>query len=158
MGGEKMDLDGRSARVLVDAPVNVKLKLAGLWASVMFIFLYADYFGLYIPGQIENIIAGKVAGFQINQGWLLGVMILMTIPSLMVFLSLVLKAKANRITNIIVGVLKAVVVIAAVIGDSNYFYLFASSVELVLLSLIVWYAWKWPKQEVIPTNEIKREM
>jgi hypothetical protein len=133
---------------LEDPKINVKLKLAGLWVSVIFIFLYADYFGLYKPGFIENIIGGEVAGFEINQEWLLGVMILMTIPSLMVFLSLFLKAKSNRITNIVVGILKIVVVIVAAIGDSNYFYLFASGVEIVLLSLIVWYAWKWPILEV----------
>ena len=26
-------------------------------------------------------------------------------------------------------------------------YIFGGIVEVVLLSLIVWYAWKWPKQE-----------
>jgi hypothetical protein len=73
-------------------------------------------------------------------------MTLMMIPSLMIFLSLALKAKWNRWTNIIVGILK-IVVLLVFIDDSWAFYIFATIVEVVLLSLIVWYAWKWPKQE-----------
>jgi len=81
---------------------------------------------------------------------LLGVIILMTIPSLMVFLSLTLPAKANRWTNIIVGILYIVVTLGMTIGESWAYYIFASIVEAVLLLLIVVYAWKWPKQEVSP--------
>ncbi|GAI71765.1 unnamed protein product [marine sediment metagenome] len=74
----------------------------------------------------------------------------MTIPSLMVFLSLTLPAKANRWTNIIVGILYIVVTLGMTIGESWAYYIFASIVEAVLLLLIVVYAWKWPKQEVSP--------
>ena len=38
----------------VDAPVPVRLKLAALWTSAMFCYLYADYFGLFIPGTLEG--------------------------------------------------------------------------------------------------------
>ena len=71
----------------------------------------------------------------------------MTIPSLMVFLSLALPAKANRWTNIIVGILYIFVMLGSAIGVSWFYYIFGSIVEVVLLLLIVWYAWKWPKQE-----------
>ena len=74
-------------------------------------------------------------------------LILMTIPSLMVFLSLALPAKANRWTNIIVGILYIFVMLGSAIGVSWFYYIFGSIVEAVLLLLIVWYAWKWPKQE-----------
>ncbi len=74
-------------------------------------------------------------------------LILMTIPSLMVFLSLALPAKANRWTNIIVGILYIFVMLGSAIGVSWFYYIFGSIVEVVLLLLIVWYAWKWPKQE-----------
>jgi len=73
------------------------------------------------------------------------VIILMTIPSIMVFLSLILPAKANRWTNIIVGIFEIIFVIGAAIGETWAYYIFASIVEVVLLSLIVWYAWKWSK-------------
>jgi len=127
--------------------INVKIKLSALWVTVMFLYLYVDVFANYIPGRLEDLIAGELGGVPITQEFLLGFMILMTIPSLMVFLSLTLKAKANRWTNIIVGILYLGVVLVSIIGDSNYFYIFGSSVEVVLLLLIVWHAWKWPKQE-----------
>jgi hypothetical protein len=145
----KMNSSKKTTRILEDVKVNVKIKIAGLWASILFLFIYVDYFGLFIPGVMEKIIEGEVAhtGIQVTQIFLLAVIILMMIPSLMIFLSLVLKAKANRLINIIVGIFNIVVVVAGVIGESWIFYIFGSIVEVVLLSLIVWYAWKWPKQE-----------
>ncbi|MHA2095098.1 MAG: DUF6326 family protein [Candidatus Hodarchaeales archaeon] len=131
---------------LEDMKINVKLKLSALWVAALFLFIYADYFGLYTPGHIEDIIAGELSGFTISQVLLLAFMILMTLPSLMVFLSLILKPKVNRWTNIIIGIVQAVFVLGG-IADPNLFFVFASSVEVVLLSLIVWYAWTWPTQE-----------
>ena len=132
---------------LEDVKINVKIKLSALWVAVNLLFLYVDVYSFFRPGIIEDALAGKVWEFQISQGWLLGVIISITIPSLMVFLSLILKAKANRWTNIIVSSLKIVTLLAFVIGESWAFYIFATIVEVVLLSLIVWYAWKWPRQE-----------
>ena len=142
-----MNSNRKTTTILEDAKINVKIKLSALWVAVMFLFIYVDYFGLFKPGLIENVIAGEVAGLQITQVFLLAAMTLMTIPSLMIFLSLTLKAKANRWTNIIVGILHIVIVLRFAIGESWAFYIFGTIVEVVLLSLIVWYAWKWPKQE-----------
>ena len=139
-----MNSEKKTATILEDVKINIKIKLSALWATVMFIYLYVDVFGFFKPGVIEDAIAGKVWTFQITQVWLLGVIILMTIPSLMVFLSLILPAKANRWTNIIVGILYIVVTLGMTIGESYVFYIFGSIVETVLLLLIVVYAWKWP--------------
>jgi hypothetical protein len=124
------------------------MKLAALWGAVMFSYVYNDFFYLYRPGQLEHMIAGKMGPFLTTQGSLLSAMLLMTIPTLLVFLSLALPAKANRWTNIIVGVLYIVVAIPNVIGESWAFFLFGNAVQVVLLLLIVGYAWKWPKQQV----------
>ena len=145
-----MNSNKKTARILQDVKVNVKWKLSALWAASMFLYIYVDYFYLYVPGTLEEIIAGKMGPFPTNQIMLLAALTLMMIPSLMIFLSLALKAKWNRWTNIIVGILKIVVLVAAVIGESWAFYIFATIVELVLLSLIIWYAWTWPKQEGQP--------
>ena len=142
-----MNSNRKTATILEDAKINVKIKLSALWVAVMFLFIYVDYFGLFKPGVIENVIAGEVAGLQITQVFLLAAMTLMTIPSLMIFLSLTLKAKANRWTNVIVGIFEVFILIVFVIGESWAFYIFGTIVEVVLLSLIVWYAWQWPKQE-----------
>ena len=37
-------------KALEDIKLNVKLKLAALWASFMFLYIYVDYFHLYMPG------------------------------------------------------------------------------------------------------------
>ena len=72
----------------------------------------------------------------------------MTIPALMVFLSIALKPKVNRWTNIIAALFKIIIVVGSLfIGKSWAYYMFGSFVEVVLLSLIVWYAWTWPKQQ-----------
>ena len=34
---------------LEDFKVNVKIKLSVLWTSVMFCYIYEDYFELYVP-------------------------------------------------------------------------------------------------------------
>jgi hypothetical protein len=132
--------------VLEDVKINVKIKLAGLWTSLVLIYLYADLFGFYIPGHIEEVMEGKLGGFDISDILLLFFMLLMTLPSLMVFLSLTLKAEVNRWVNIGVGLIQLVFVLGGMI-DSNIYFVFASAVETVLLLLVVWHAWKWPIQD-----------
>ena len=134
-------------RIFKNAKIDVKFKLAALWVAVMLLYLYVDHFSLFMPGVLENVIAGKMGPFPVTQGSLLAAMALMTIPILMVFLSLALPAQANRWTNVVVGILYIVVVIGNVVGESWAFYLFGSVVEVVLLALLVWFAWKWPKQQ-----------
>ena len=136
-----------TVKILKDVKINVKMKIAGLWVAVMFMYIYVDFIARFMPGNIEEAIAGKMGPFPVTQVALLAAMILMTIPSVMVFLSLTLKAKANRWTNIIVAGLHIALAIFAAIGESWAFYIYGTIVEIVFLSLIVWSAWKWPKQE-----------
>ena len=70
---------------------------------------------------------------------------MMAIPSVMVFLSLVLKANLNRRVNIIFGAIYTVIILITMWNWA--FYIFLGVVEIVLTALIVWYAWHWPKQE-----------
>jgi len=142
-----MNSETKSATILEDMKINVKIKLSALWVTVNLLYLYVDVYSYYKPGIIEKIMAGEVAftGIEVTQAFLLVVIILMTIPSIMVFLSLILPAKANRWTNIIVGIFEIIFVIGATIGETWAYYIFGSIVEVVLLSLIVWYAWKWSK-------------
>src|SRR5882672_11015841 len=104
-----MHASRHATRELEDVNVNVKLKLAALWASVMFMYVYVDVIGFFKPGVIQDILAGVVWEFEITQTWALGALALMTIPSLMVFLCLALPARANRWTNIGVALLYVVV-------------------------------------------------
>lgn len=80
------------------------------------------------------------------------------IPFIMAWLSLTLKDWANRWINLILGILFAVMFIVAVItglADANATADTATMIpielamfllSLVASLLIIWYAWKWPKQ------------
>lgn len=82
--------------------------------------------------------------FTIGQGFLLGITVYVLIPSLMVFATLVLGPRVNRIVNIALGSVYALVIAAGAIGEWNY-YILGSAVEVALLAAIVYYAWTWPK-------------
>ena len=52
--------------------VNVRIKMSALWASMLFVFVYVDLFSLYRADFRADIEAGEIAGFTINQAFLLG--------------------------------------------------------------------------------------
>jgi hypothetical protein len=143
-----METKNKTQKTLEDLTVNVKLKLSAAWAAMMLIFIYVDHFALYEPGVIEKAIDGKMGYLPTTQAALFAAMALMMIPSLMIFLSTILKPKANRWTNIIVGILYIVVVVGNTVGEAWAFYIFGSVVEVGLLAFIVWSAIKWPKEVV----------
>ena len=143
----------KTVGILEDVKINVKIKLSALWVTVMLCYAYGDILGFMKPGAIEHYMKGIGAtGAPITQGMLLGIAILMAIPSVMVFLSLTLKPKANRWANIILGIAYTCFIpLSMLIATSvSAYYIFLGIVEVVLTALIVWYAWKWPKQEVSP--------
>jgi len=125
--------------------VNVRIKISALWTSMLFVFAYVDLFSLYRPDFRADVEAGEVGGFTVNQSFLLGTTAYVVIPSLMVFCALILRPGVNRIANIVFGVLYALTIIAAAIGEWNYFVL-GSAIEVAQLTAVVYYAWTWPKQ------------
>jgi hypothetical protein len=125
--------------------VNVRIKISALWAAMLFVFAYVDLFSLYRPDVRADIEAGELAGFTINQAFLLGTTAYILIPSLMVFLALILRPRISRITNIALGIMYALTIVGAAIGEWNYWIL-GSAVEVGLLGAIVYYAWTWPRE------------
>lgn len=130
-----------------DFKVNVKLKLASLWASFMFLYIYVDYFHLYMPGSLKDILAGKVFVFNISYVFLMIAMFFVAIPVLMIFLSVALPAKINRLTNIIVSIILIPYMLFNLVGEAWLHMYFAAVIEVVLLCLIIRYAWKWSRIE-----------
>lgn len=129
---------------LEDMKMSVKLKLATLWTSFMFLYIYVDYFALYMPNMIDDITKGKVFIFDITQGFIFTALALATIPILMIFLSVVLPAKTNRLTNIIVATILIPYMLFNLVGEAWIHMVFGAIVEVVLLCLIIRYAQKWP--------------
>jgi Sec-independent protein secretion pathway component TatC len=91
-------------------------------------------------------------GIQITQGVLLAFAVLIEIPIIMIFLSRVLKHKANRWANIIASVITILFVIG---GGSPYpYYVFFASVEVICMLIIIWTAWRWSNPESVVDNNI----
>ncbi len=131
---------------LEEMKINVKLKLAALWASFMFLYIYVDYFHLYMPGSLEDIHAGKMFVFDITQLALLIGLASVTIPAFMIFLSVALPARVNRWTNIIVAAVYIPFTLFNLAGEAWMHMVFGAAVEVVLLLLIIRYAWRWAIQ------------
>ncbi len=53
---------------LDDIKIHVRLKMSALWSSVMFCYIYADYFGLYVPGSLQRMLAGKMGPLGDSNG------------------------------------------------------------------------------------------
>lgn len=132
---------------LEDIKVSVNMKLATLWASFVFLYIYVDYFALYMPSKIEDILKGRVFVFDITHGFLLAALTSVTIPALMIFLSAALPAKVNRWTNIVIGTVFIPYTLFNLAGEAWMHMVFGAVVEVVLLCLIILYAWKWPRVE-----------
>ncbi len=123
--------------------MDVKVKISTLWIVVMFNMIFADILSFMIPGSLEEIMTGSAASFPITQEIMLVFAVVLEIPIAMIFLSRVLKDRANRLANIIAS---AITIVFIWVGGSSYLhYIFFAVIETVCMLLIVWYAWKWLK-------------
>ena len=123
--------------------VNIKIKLSALWTSVTLCYLYGDYF---VPNKTKGLVDGT--NLLDSPMKLFSASVLLAIPALMVFLSIILKPKINRQLNIVFGIFyTAIMILIAITSITPWrtFYVFLAIVESVITSLIVFYAWKWPK-------------
>ena len=143
-----MSTQKTAQNALEDIKVSLKVKLATLWASLMFLIIYIDYFALYMPGKIEDILKGKVFVFDLTQGFLLVALVSVTIPALMIFLSVALPAIVNRWTNIIIAAVFIPYTLFNLAGEAWMHMVFGAVVEVIFLCLIIIYAWKWPRIEI----------
>jgi len=130
----------------VDFKINIKIKLAFLWTSLMFCYIYGDYFLLYAPNKIESLINGEN---NLNTPIKLFLAtLLLVIPALMICLSIFSKPKVNRILNMVFGVIYTLIMLLIAftsLSDWLTFYVFLAIVESIITSIIFWNAFKWPK-------------
>lgn len=136
-----------STMAFEDIRVHVRLKLVALWSSLMFFYIYADYFQLWQPGHLQGMLEGRRPFAGSPQGVLLGMSCVMVVPCLMPFLSVVLPVRLSRWVNILFGVVYTLVMVAVVaLARGWYFYTMYGLIEIILSLLVVWYAWTWPKE------------
>lgn len=135
---------------LEDFKINVKFKLSALWIATMFCYIYGDFFTLFVPGRIERLNAGNSGTGTTTPTTILMYAILLSLPALMVFLSIALRPKINRIANIVLGMFFTaimILVVATSLDEWMMFYTYMGVVEIVLTTAIAWTAWNWPKQK-----------
>ena len=118
--------------------ISLQIKLSILWICTMLTFLLGDvlriFTGDFKPGEIE--------GVKITGGMALGIAMLMVIPIIMVFLSIVLPDNVNKWMNIIVAVFFLLFNLIALPGYRLYDQ-FLLVISMVFNIITIYYAWNW---------------
>ena len=126
------------------ASIDIREKISILWIVVMINMAFADICSVMLPGVLNDIMTGNTP-FKITQEIMLIFAIVLEIPIAMIFLSRVLKYRANRWANIIASVVTILFVIGG--GSAYLHYYFFVAIEVVSMLLIIKYAWKWTDAE-----------
>jgi len=128
------------------AGIDRKVLFSTLWIFVLLNIIFRDIHEFATAEAIQEILTGVINGRQITEELIFIGAFIVEIPIIMVLLSRVLKYSVNRWANIIAGVITFVVVVTGALTDlDDVFFVIVESVALIA---IIWYAWKWPKQEV----------
>ncbi|MFI2364070.1 DUF6326 family protein [Promicromonospora sp. NPDC019610] len=135
---------------LEDPPIPVRAKLAAAWTSFMFLYAYVDILGFFTPGIVEDILDGRVFEFDLSQTFSTTALTLMAVPIFMVVLSMTLPARVSRIANLVVAAVYVPVTVFNVAGGFwLYFYGLGVVLELIVLALVLRYAWTWPRTDAV---------
>ena len=128
-----------------DLPVDTRVVLSALWLAMLVVFAYVDIFGFYRADVLEAALDGEVGstGLAVNQTFLALTTVYVLLPTLMIVLSLVLPARPLRVVSLILAPVYALTIIGSCLGETWWYYLLGSAVEVVLLLVIVRTAWLW---------------
>ena len=125
--------------------VATPIRLSLLWAALMGLYIYNDYFSMFLPGTIEEMAAGVMGPLgEATDAILIGVSLVLAIPALMIFLSSAAPPALSRWLNVILGLFYTVIQALTFFG-SALFYQMVVVFEIIVTLLIVWTALRWPK-------------
>jgi len=143
-----MNSSKKTERIWEDAKISTRIKLSALWVVVMLCYIEGDFTTFFPPGgYIQQSLAGKMGPFRTSQLTLLAGSVFISIPCVMVFLTLIWKPKVCRRVNIILALCYTVVNAVSSFTTTWAYFIFFGIIESVLTLLIVWYAWKWPNEK-----------
>lgn len=121
--------------------VDVRIILSALWIALMFLYQQGDvqrlYSGDFIPGETD--LGEMIAPATV---WMIS-SITMTIPVVMIILSLTLPHNPNRWANIVVAIFFLLYTLIGVGRYPSAYDRFLLLISLVVNGLTVWYAWRW---------------
>ena len=130
---------------LVNFQVPAPIRLSLMWATLMSLYIYNDFFSLFLPGEIEALSAGQMGPLgPATASILVFVSLMMAIPASMIFLSSVLPPVASRWLNIFLGAAYTLLQFWS-LKDSPPFYVMVVAFEIIVTGLIIWTAWRWPR-------------
>ncbi len=132
-----------------DPWISPRIRISALWASVPFVFVYVDPFGLHRADVRGDIECGRIAGTSIGRASLLGVTADVALTRLMVFPSLILPVRDQRIADTVLAAVYALTIAGGAFGEWNPYFVLGSAVEVASPAGIVRDAWAWPK----PTDD-----
>jgi hypothetical protein len=118
---------------------DVRIILSASWIALMLTYLLGDVLRIY-AGDFKP---GKIAGRPVTQNLLLGIALLMTVPIIMVFLSLTLSYPLNRSANIIAAMVFLGFNLIGLPTYSSAYDRFLIIVGVGFNVLTIWYAWQW---------------
>ena len=131
-----MNIEIKNETILEDVKINVKIVLAALWIAHFLLWTFGDMASLLqeFTEPVDNNLLLLVA------------VPLAIIQALMIFFSLVGKAKLMRWVNMIMALVFLLFNVGFLVEAHVGWEYLLGAAYLLFNGLIVWYAWKWPKQ------------
>ena len=129
--------------------LDVRIILSASWAARVLCGLQGDSTRFHDPLVLKDLVAGTTE-IPVTNLMLLVLSIVLSLPIIMSFLSLIMKEKVNRRVNLGVGiffVMFELIFLIFVYSQEPAYEMFWGGLYLVFAGLVVRYAWKWPKQE-----------
>jgi Family of unknown function (DUF6326) len=128
--------------------------LSTLWIFLVLNYLFADVYALFFDPVLQKEatqerLSGHIGSLQITQEFVLLTAIVLETAIVMALASRVLPYRANRWSNIIVGLFQTAFAATGLVGETfpDLFSIFFVAIEVVCTLFIVWYAWTWPRPE-----------
>ena len=131
------------------------MRIAVLWLFMAVAMSAHVVLSVFEPGVVEQIASGKM---QIGEEMFLFMALFWLIPLTVAYLSVTLKDSANRRANITLGILFTALNIFHLLFELmvqpsihmvqwSLHQLLIDGSTVVVTALVVWYAWKWHKED-----------
>jgi uncharacterized protein DUF6326 len=128
-----------------DRKFRMTTNLSALRIAVMLRSVYGNHFGSSIPGRSRATLAGKPRPFRTMQGVIVAAALVMALPAIMVFLSLLIEPWLKRWSNVALGILYALIMLTMMLPGGWMVYLVLGAVEIALTVLILSPASNWSR-------------
>jgi hypothetical protein len=135
-----MSSEKKTATILEDPKINIRIKLAALWVTHFLLWTFGDMVSLL--QEITEPVSNELLLFVAAP--------LAVIQTFMILFSLLGEPKAIRWANIGMSLVFLVFNVGYLSEANAAWEYLLGMVYLLFNVLIIWFAWKWPKQEDSP--------